>query len=79
MLDEALYTQIRRRAAERGESMSHVVAEALATYLAAKPTHRTRVELTVAEGGGWIGPIDMTSNRALLDPLDRDALPGQLA
>jgi hypothetical protein len=71
MLDENLYSEVRKRAAIRGQSVSSIVAEALGAYISPKgPEARTRISLTVATGGGWVGPTHATSNRELLDPLD---------
>ncbi len=73
MLDEALYSDVRKRAAERGISISSVVSEALGVYFA-HPVGQTKrsVKLTVASGGGWIGPVNPLSNRELLDTIDDD-------
>ena len=73
MLDEALYSDIRKRAAERGTSVSSIVSEALGVYLTHSDRQiRSPVKLTVATGGGWIGPPDPLSNRDMLDPIDED-------
>lgn len=73
MLDEALYSDIRQRAAKRGESVSMIVAEALREYLA-RVDERTKkpISLTRAEGGGWIGPMNPRSNSELFDAMDAD-------
>ena len=73
MLEEALYSDVRKRAAERGTSISSIVEEALAVYFAQASAHQKRsVKLTVATGGGWIGPVGAVSNRELLDAIDDD-------
>jgi len=73
MLDETLYSDVRKRAAERGTSVSSIVAEALSMYFAI-PHEKAKnsIKLTVATGGGWIGPINPLSNRELLDAIDDD-------
>jgi hypothetical protein len=79
MLDEGQYLEIRRRALERGQSVSSVVNEALSAYLAPKEgPAKPRIKLTVAEGGGWIGPVDLTSNSALFELLDEGLTLDQL-
>lgn len=73
MLDETLYSDVRKRAAERGTSVSSIVSEALGVYLARPDGQAKRsVKLTVATGGGWIGPVDPRSNRELLDAIEDD-------
>jgi hypothetical protein len=73
MLNETLYRDVRKCAAERGTSISSIVSEALSVYFA-HPTGQSKkaVKLTVATGGGWIGPVNPLSNRELLDAIDDD-------
>jgi len=79
MLDEGQYMEIRRRALDRGQSVSSVVNEALSVYLASKDKPvKPRIKLTRAQGGGWIGPTDFTSNAALLDLCDEGLTLDQL-
>ncbi len=73
MLEEDLYGEVRQRAAQRGQSVSSIVAEALRQYLCEIDRRsRARVSLTQAEGTGWIGPADPRSNSELFEPLDAE-------
>lgn len=73
MLDESLYSDVRQRAAKRGETVSAIVAEALREYLArVDERSKKRISLTRAEGGGWMGPINPRSNSELFDAMDAD-------
>ena len=77
MLDEAVYSDIRKRAAEQGLSVSSVVSEALSVYLAYRgAAPKATVELTKAKGGGWIGPMNPMSNRDLFESIDEDEIHG---
>lgn len=70
MLDEGQYLEIRRRALEKGQSVSSVVNEALSAYLS--PKVKPRLTLTTAEPGSWAGPVNVKSNRELFDLADED-------
>lgn len=72
MIDEELYATVRAKAAAQHKSTSSVVAEALRAYLSASISPQPAPKLTVAEGGGWIGPVGVDSTAKLLDYLDED-------
>lgn len=67
--DELLYAA-KRRARERGQTLGHVVDDALRRELAESPP-RPAVEVPVFAGEGGLRPgIDARSNRALQEVLD---------
>jgi hypothetical protein len=73
MIDVELYSALRQKAAERGQSVSLVACEAIAAYVVPQPNDpKQRLNLVTASGGGWIGPLNPTSNRELLDLIDED-------
>ena len=79
MLEEGLYSEIRVRAAQRGQSVSSVVGEAIRAYLAQKTnTAKLPIKLTVAKSGGWTGPMDVSSNSDLFDLCDEGLSVDQL-
>lgn len=72
MVDEGLYSQIRERAAKRGDSVSSIVAEALRSYLASEgATPKRPFKVTVSTGTPLI-PVDKYSTAELLDIMDAD-------
>lgn len=73
MMEDGVYTAIRETAARRGTSISAIVSEALAMYDARPmPSATNPIKLTVAAGGGWIGPVSVTSNAQLFDSMNGD-------
>ncbi len=74
MLDEAAYDDMRRLAAERGESVSLIVCEALREYASNRDHHKGRkITLTKATPGTWIGPVDPRGNAELFDLIEDDS------
>ncbi|HSZ69730.1 MAG TPA: hypothetical protein VK756_05145 [Solirubrobacteraceae bacterium] len=71
-LDDHLLASAKRRARERGETLGQVVEDALRRELT-EPAAVEPPEVPVFQGGGGPLPgIDLTSNRALREALDRD-------
>lgn len=72
-VDDYLLAAAKRRARERGQSLGEVMEDALRRELAA-PAERVEVlEIPVFHGGaGPLPGVDLTSNRALREALDRD-------
>jgi Arc/MetJ family transcription regulator len=71
-VDDHLLASARRRARQRGQSLGEVVEDALRRELAA-PAQAHAPNVPVFRGGGGPVPgIDLTSNRALREALDRD-------
>jgi hypothetical protein len=72
-LDDHLLEAAKRRARERGETLGQVVEGALRRELA-EPVAHERVEVPVFRGGnGPLAGVDLRSNSALRELLDRDA------
>jgi Bacterial antitoxin of type II TA system, VapB len=70
-LDDHLLASAKRRARERGETLGQVVENALRRELT-EPAAVESPEVPVFRGGGGPLPgIDLTSNRALREALDR--------
>jgi hypothetical protein len=70
-LDDQLLASAKRRARERGETLGQVVEDALRRELA-EPAEVEPLAVPVFRGGGGLLPgIDLTSNRALREALDR--------
>jgi len=73
-LDERLLRAAKRLAAQRGATLSEVIADALRAQLAAKPARGERAfELVVFNGGGPHKGIDLdrTSDLEVLDDIER--------
>lgn len=71
-IDDELLVSARRRAAQRGLTLSDVVNQALQRDLAAAVPGRGPA-IPVFRGGTGPSPgVDLTSNRALLELLDED-------
>lgn len=73
-LDERLLRAAKRLAAQRGATLSEVIADALRAQLAAKPASPDRAfQLVVFEGGGPREGIDLdrTSEIDVLDDVQR--------
>jgi hypothetical protein len=70
-VDDNLLVAAKRRARARGQTLGQVVEDALRRELA-EPAVREPVEVPVFRGGGGPLPgIDLTSNRAVREALDR--------
>jgi hypothetical protein len=70
-LDDQLLASAKRRARERGETLGQVVEDALRRELA-EPAEVEPLAVPVFRGGeGPLPGIDLTSNRALREALDR--------
>lgn len=71
-LNDHLLEAAKRRARERGQTLGQVVETALRRELA-EPAVSEPVEVPVFRGGnGSLPGVDLRSNRALLELLDRD-------
>lgn len=72
-VDDHLLAAAKRRARERGQTLGQVVEDALRRELAERPGHEL-VEVPVFRGGGGPLPgVDLRSNGAMRELLDRDA------
>jgi Ribbon-helix-helix protein, copG family len=70
-VDDHLLASAKLRARERGQSLGEVVEDALRRELA-EPARAEPPEVPVFRGGGGALPgVDLTSNRALREALDR--------
>lgn len=70
-LDDALLEAARRRAAERGTTLTRVVEEALAAALAPKPQGRRRYRLKwKTHRGRLVGGVDITDRDSLFDAME---------
>ncbi|MCU0261225.1 MAG: type II toxin-antitoxin system VapB family antitoxin [Ilumatobacteraceae bacterium] len=70
-IDDALLAIARRRAAERGWTVSEVIDAALRREFAERATPRAAPAIVVFTGGTGPAPgVDVTSNAAMLDALD---------
>jgi hypothetical protein len=70
-LNDHLLASAKRRARERGQTLGQVVEDALRRELA-EPVEVESLEVPVFRGGGGPLPgIDLASNRALREVLDR--------
>lgn len=72
-VDDHLLAAAKRRAQERGQTLGQVVEDALRRELAESPGYEP-IEVPVFRGGDGPRPgIDLRSNRAVRELLDRDA------
>jgi plasmid stability protein len=73
-LDDALYRAVKARAAAQGRTVAAVIEDALRLALAAPsgPPPAPR-ELPVFGGSGTVAGVDLSSNAAVLDAMERDA------
>jgi hypothetical protein len=72
-VDDHLLAAAKRRARARGQTLGQVVEDALRRELA-DPIMREPVEVPVFRGGGGPLPgVDLRSNRAIREVLDRGA------
>lgn len=72
-LDDHLLEAAKHRAHERGQTLGQIVEAALRRELS-EPTVSEPVEVPVFRGGeGPLPNVDLRSNRALLEQLDRGA------
>jgi Ribbon-helix-helix protein, copG family len=72
-VDDHLLAAAKRRARERGQTLGQVLEDALRRELTQPATHE-RVEVPVFRGGdGPLPGVDLRSNKALREALDRDA------
>lgn len=70
-VDDHLLASAKQRARKRGQTLGQVVEDALRRELA-EPIARSSPEVPVFRGGGGPLPgIDLVSNRALREALDR--------
>jgi Arc/MetJ-type ribon-helix-helix transcriptional regulator len=74
-LDDHLFAQIRRIAAETNRSLSEVVEEALREALAGRASgaarrRRSPIRLPVCKGGKLLPGIDLDDSSALLDRME---------
>jgi Arc/MetJ family transcription regulator len=72
-VDDQLLATARQRARERGQTLGQIVEDALRRELA-EPAESEAVEVPVFRGGdGPLPGVDLRSNRALREVLDRGA------
>ncbi len=72
-VNDELLASAKRRARKRGQTLGQVVEDALRRELA-RPSEVSEVEVPVFAGGNGPQPgVDLTSNRALREALDRGA------
>lgn len=72
MIDERLYADLKASAAKRGESVSHMVCEAIRVYMANERKPRGPLNLPVGTGT-WIAPLEIfESNVKMLDYIEED-------
>ena len=77
-VDDHLLASAKRRARQRGQSLWEVVEDALRRELA-EPAEAKPPKVPVFRGsGGPLPGVDLTSNRALREVLDRDVDPDAL-
>jgi Arc/MetJ family transcription regulator len=75
-IDDALLAIAKRRAAERGWTISEIIDAALRRELADRPTTRVSPEIVVfTDGTGPAAGVDVTSNAAMLEALDNGVEP----
>lgn len=77
-LDDQLLVEIKRLAAESGRTLSAVIEEAIRASLARRDDSRRDepVSLPTFKGGGGVRPgVDLSNNAALLDVMERPAVP----
>jgi Arc/MetJ family transcription regulator len=73
-VNDHLLASARRRARERGQSLGEVVEDALRRELAEPAKEVEPLEVPVFRGGdGPLPGVDLVSNRALREALDRGA------
>ncbi len=71
-VDDNLLVAAKRRARSRGQTLGQVVEDALRRELAEPAVREPPVEVPVFRGGGGPLPgVDLTSNRAVREALDR--------
>jgi len=71
-LDDGLLERAKQRAAERGETLTTVIREALVAYLG-RPTedpNTDRVELPASGKGGLLPGVDLDDSASLHDVMD---------
>jgi hypothetical protein len=72
-IDDELLNAAKRRAAQRGQTLGHVVEDALRRELAGDTDGRPPLPVPVFRGGSGPKPgVDLASNRALQEFLDDD-------
>ncbi|MGH9164797.1 MAG: type II toxin-antitoxin system VapB family antitoxin [Acidimicrobiales bacterium] len=75
-INDELLAAAKRRAGERGQSLGAVIDAALRRELAGPDPRRDRPAVPVFRGGSGPRPgLDLTSNRALHEALDKDLPP----
>jgi plasmid stability protein len=74
VLDDEVFRAYKQRAAERGTSLTHEIEEALRAELAAtaETTEARPYEVPVFQGRAPVPGVDLNSNSALAELLDRD-------
>ncbi len=71
-IDDNLLGAAKERARERGQTLGQVIEDALRRDIAAQ-SEREAIPLPVFDGGGGLLPgVEVRSNRALAELLDRD-------
>lgn len=77
-LDDQLLVEVKRLAAESGRTLSAVIEDAIRAALARRSAarHDEPVKLPTFRGGGGVRPgVDLNSNAALLDVMERPGVP----
>lgn len=71
-MDDSLFSDVKKLAAERGQTFTEVVEDALRETLARRQTtERGRVELPTFGGGAGLQPgVDLDDSAALLDVME---------
>jgi hypothetical protein len=68
VLDDALVDRVRKRAKERGVSMSSIVEEAILQMLMQETPDHPPLELPSFNSGGYL--VDISDRNALYDSMD---------
>lgn len=71
-IDDRLLRRAKKTAAERGETLTFVLEEALRAYLAGRPAPRKGRFTWVVIDDAELPPVDVADRSALYDFLDRD-------
>jgi len=73
-LDDALLTQVKKVAAERGTTLTAVIEDALREVLARREQnkHRPKVRFTTFGGGGLRPGVNLDDSAGLLDLMEEE-------